>query len=160
MSELEVVLVIASAVGSAVIAGVFFAFSTFVMTALGRLPASQGIAAMQHINITVINPWFLGVFLGTGAACAAAIVAVLADWDGSYGPLVLVGGALYLIGSVGLTSTYHQPRNLALERLDPDSTSSGSPWARYRAEWLAANHIRTIASAIASVLLIGALHVN
>lgn len=29
------------------------------MSALARLPAAQGIAAMQAINITVINPWLL-----------------------------------------------------------------------------------------------------
>ncbi len=44
------------ALGSALVAGVFFAFSTFVMKALGRLQPEQGIAAMQSINVTVLNP--------------------------------------------------------------------------------------------------------
>jgi uncharacterized membrane protein len=42
------------------------------MSALARLQPSQGIAAMQSINITVINPWFMAAFLGTAAALAAA----------------------------------------------------------------------------------------
>jgi hypothetical protein len=42
------VLTVAAAVGSGVMAGVFFAFSTFVMRALGRLPAPQGIAASDE----------------------------------------------------------------------------------------------------------------
>jgi uncharacterized membrane protein len=57
------VLTCLAALGSSLIAGVFFAFSAFVMTALGRLPPHQGIAAMQSINIAVINPWFFAAFL-------------------------------------------------------------------------------------------------
>ena len=65
---------ILGAVGSGLIGGVFFAFSTFIMQALARMPAAQGIAAMQHINVTVLNPWFLGVFMGTGLISAGVIV--------------------------------------------------------------------------------------
>jgi uncharacterized membrane protein len=39
-----------AALGSGLVGGVFFAFSTFVMRALARVPAAQGIAAMQSIN--------------------------------------------------------------------------------------------------------------
>lgn len=49
-------LIFFTVVGSALMAGVFFAFSTFVMKALRRLPSPQGIAAMQSINVAVINP--------------------------------------------------------------------------------------------------------
>jgi uncharacterized membrane protein len=61
------ILILGSALGSGLIAGAFFAFSSFVMGALGKLPASQGIAAMQSINVVVINPIFLGVLFGTAA---------------------------------------------------------------------------------------------
>ncbi|MGH7600945.1 MAG: hypothetical protein ACREOI_31695, partial [bacterium] len=58
------VLTLFAALGCGLIAGVFFAFSAFVMKALSRLPPSEGIAAMQSINVAVINPVFLTVFLG------------------------------------------------------------------------------------------------
>ena len=74
-----------AALGSALIAGVFFAFSTFVMAALARLPPAQGIAAMQAINVTVLNPWFLGVFVGTAIACVVLAVTSLMHW-GRAGP--------------------------------------------------------------------------
>ena len=41
----------AAVLGCGLVAGIFFAFSTFVMRALGRRPAGEGIAAMQAINI-------------------------------------------------------------------------------------------------------------
>lgn len=55
--------------GCGLIAGSFYAFSTFVMQALAQLPPSAGIAAMQSINIVVINGLFLGAFFGTAIAC-------------------------------------------------------------------------------------------
>ena len=55
-------LAVVTASGAILVAGVFFAFSTFVMGALGRLPPEQGIAAMQSINVVVLNPWFFGAF--------------------------------------------------------------------------------------------------
>jgi hypothetical protein len=50
-------------------AGVFFAFSAFVMDGLSRLPAQQSIAAMQFINAAAFNPWFATAFCGTTAVC-------------------------------------------------------------------------------------------
>lgn len=44
-----------AALGCALIAGVFFAFSAFVMKALGRLTPAGGITAMQSINVAVLN---------------------------------------------------------------------------------------------------------
>lgn len=63
-----------AAIGSGLMAGIFFAFSVFVMTALNRLPPAQGIAAMQFINVTILNPLFLLTFMGTaGASVVLAI---------------------------------------------------------------------------------------
>ena len=61
---------LASALGAGLIAGVFFAFSSFVMPALAKLPAVQGVAAMQSINLVVLNRSFLGVFVGTAVLCS------------------------------------------------------------------------------------------
>lgn len=45
-----------SAVGCGLMAGVYFAFSTFIMTALGRLDQAAGIAAMNAIMSTSCAP--------------------------------------------------------------------------------------------------------
>jgi uncharacterized membrane protein len=45
-----------TALGCGLSAGALFAFSSFVMPALARLPASQGIAAMQTINVQAVTP--------------------------------------------------------------------------------------------------------
>jgi hypothetical protein len=59
------VLTFVAALGTGLIAGLLFAFSAFVMNALARLPPEQGIAAMQSINVAVLNPLFFTVFFGT-----------------------------------------------------------------------------------------------
>ena len=59
------------------VAGVFFTFSTFVISALARLEPPQGIVAMQSIHITVINPLFMGLFMGTALLCLSVISSLL-----------------------------------------------------------------------------------
>jgi uncharacterized membrane protein len=120
------------------------------MPALGRLAPAEGIAAMQQINVKAINPWFMGALFGTAAACIATIVAVLVDWDASYGPWLLAGGALYLVGTIGVTIIFNVPRNDALARLEPGDPEAAAQWARYLAEWTAWNHVRTVAPLIAA----------
>ncbi|NJL41115.1 MAG: hypothetical protein HC899_33580 [Leptolyngbyaceae cyanobacterium SM1_4_3] len=58
-----------AALGCGLITGVFFAFSTFVMSAPARLQPAQGIAAFQSIDITVYSSWFMGAFLETAVTC-------------------------------------------------------------------------------------------
>ena len=92
-----------TALGCGLIAGLFFAFSVSVMQALARLPSAEGIAAMQSINSAIINPLFLLVFLGTTAGCALVMVTSLARWHSPGSVYLLVGGALYLVGSLLVT---------------------------------------------------------
>ena len=92
------VLTLVSALGSGLMAGFFFAFSVSVMKALGRLPPAQGIAAMQSINIVVINPVFLIAFFGTAAASVAVVSCSLSTWREPGAAYLLAGGLLYLAG--------------------------------------------------------------
>jgi len=95
MTPLLAVLTAVAELGCALVSGVFFAFSTLVMKALSRLPAPQGIAAMQAINRAALTPVFLALFLGTGAACAAVAVWSLFLWENGFAPWLLVGGLIY-----------------------------------------------------------------
>jgi uncharacterized membrane protein len=92
-------LTLVTALGCGLIAGLFFAFSISVMKALAHIPAAEGIAAMQSINISIINPLFLSVFLGTAGGCALVIIASLLRWHAPGSVYLLAGGAFYLVGS-------------------------------------------------------------
>ena len=68
-----------SAIGCGLLAGLYFAFSTFIMTALGRIGQAAGIAAMNAINIAIVQSLFMPIFLATTAASAAlAVIAAVA----------------------------------------------------------------------------------
>jgi uncharacterized membrane protein len=134
-------------------AGVFFAFSAFVMKALARLPAAEGIAAMQSINVAVINPVFLGAFLGTAATCLLVMVASLWRWHSPSTVHVLVGGALYLVGTFFVTMACNVPKNNVLASVAPADPDSASLWASYIITWTAWNHARTVAALAAAAAL-------
>ena len=91
-------------------AGTFFAFSTFVMRALARLPPAQGIAAMQSINIVVINPLFMAGFIGTAAVSVALAAASLVRWGDSAEAYALAGSLLYVVGTFGVTIAFKATR--------------------------------------------------
>jgi uncharacterized membrane protein len=146
-----------SALGCGLIAGVFFAFSSFVMNALAQLQPTQGIAAMQLINITVINPLFMAAFLGTAAACIFLAVSSVLRWHQPGAAYLLIGSLLYLIGTVGVTIVCNVPLNEALARVEPGSTEGASLWVSYLANWTAWNHVRTIAALAATAMLTIAL---
>jgi uncharacterized membrane protein len=132
-----------AALGCGLIAGVFFAFSAFVMKALARLPATQGVAAMQSINVVVLNPWFLGAFFGTGIVCALLVIAALVQWSMS-SVYLIAGGLLYVVGTLWVTIAFNVPRNNAL------AARGAEVWPRYLAEWTAWNHVRTAAALAAA----------
>lgn len=146
-----------AALGCGLVAGVFFAFSGFVMKALARLPPSQGIGAMQSINVAVINPLFLATFLGTCVACLLLAVSSLLRWHEPGAVFLLVGGLLYLVGTILVTGVFNVPRNDALAAVDPASAEGARLWAEYVASWTAWNHVRTAAALLAAASLTIAL---
>jgi uncharacterized membrane protein len=150
-------LTLLSALGSGLVAGIFFAFSTFVMKALARLPAPQGIAAMQSINVAVINPWFLAVFLGTGAGCLVLAIASVVGWHKPSAVFHLAGSLFYLLGTILVTLAFNVPLNDALATVDPASANGAGLWAGYVTGWNAWNHVRTAAALAAAALLTIAL---
>lgn len=150
-------LMLFAVLGCGLIAGVFFAFSTFVMKALAQQPSAQGIATMQSINITVINPWFMLVFLGTAAACIFLTISLLLKWHQPGVVYLLVGSLLYLVGTVGVTIAFNVPLNDALAIVKPDSPEGANLWVKYLTNWTIWNHVRTIAALAAAALLTIAL---
>ena len=139
-----------AALGCGLVAGVFFAFSAFVMKALARLPPGEGIAAMQSINVAVLNPWFLGAFFGTAAACVLALISSLLRWHEPGTVYLLVGSVLYLMGSLLVTIVFNVPRNESLASLTPADPNGPRLWTGYVASWTAWNHVRTAASLAAA----------
>jgi len=150
-------LALLACIGAGTVGGVFFAFSTFVMKALAQLAASQGVAAMQRINVVVLNPLFLGVFMGTAVLAAGCMVASFIPWSAPRSPLLLAAGLLYVVGTFFVTIAFNVPRNERLARLNAESSEAAVYWLVYVREWSMWNHLRTAASVASAACSAAAL---
>jgi uncharacterized membrane protein len=152
-NKLLFALTLFSALGCWLMAGVFFAFSTFVMKALAWIKPEQGIAAMQSISAAVPSSLFGMTFLGAAAACAVLAVLSLFRWHKPGSGYLLAGSLLYLVGVILVTMIFNVPKNNALAAVDPASREGASLWADYVSSWTVWNHVRTVASLAAAALL-------
>ena len=151
----QLVLTFAAAIGSGVVGGIFFAFSTFVMAALGRLPPQQGVDAMNAINVTVINPAFMAAFLGTALACLVLAVGAAFQLEQARGQLTLAASLIYLAGCFGVTMVFNVPLNDRLAAVGP--AQAADLWSLYLRDWTLWNHVRTAAPVLSAVLFTLAL---
>lgn len=138
----------AALLGSALVGGIFFAFSSFVMKALAKIPTQDGIRAMQSINVVVLNPMFLGVFFGTAILSVFVAAAALGGWIGPLPHWFFVGALHYLLGTFLVTAFGNVPLNNKLKEVAPESGQS--VWEHYLSKWTFLNHIRTACSLIAA----------
>ncbi len=146
-----------AALGCGLAAGVFFAFSAFVMEGLNRLPAAAGITAMQSINRTAVSALFMTALFGTAVLCLGLAVWAAASWGERRAPWVMAGSALYLLGTIGVTIARNVPLNDRLAVLRPDDAGAAQAWTDFVTTWTAWNHVRTISALVAAALLIVAL---
>ena len=149
-----------SVVGSGLLAGLYFAFSAFIMNALSRIDQSAGIAAMNAINRVIVQSLFLPVFLGSMLTCLALAILAPFRWDEPGAAMWLAGGVLYIVGMFVVTIVFNVPLNNALAAVQPASSEAATLWTRYLSDWTWWNHVRTIASTLAFVLFIAAIAVR
>ncbi len=146
--------VLIAAIGAFIIGGVFYGFSTFIMQALARVPGPEGIRAMQAINITVINPFFLVAFIGTALLLLGLAIVAGLNFGQPGATYVLAGAGLYVIGCFAVTMVCNVPLNNALAAVDASSAEGAALWARFLRDWVFWNHVRTAAALAGAVVLV------
>ena len=151
MATAQYILTLLAILGTGLIAGTFFVFSVAIMSALRRLPANEGMAAMQSINVVIQNPVFLGVFMGTALISLVLAGISVWNWTTPASHYVVGGAAFYVIGSFVLTIAFNVPLNNALDAADATTASGHEVWSNYLTNWTFWNHIRTVASLLSTV---------
>lgn len=152
--QLAPLLTLLAALGAGTMGGFFYAFSGLVMPSLARLPVGPAIAAMQTINIVVLNPLFFALFFGTAAL---SIALVLLAAIGAAPVLAASGGVVYLAAVIGVTMAANVPLNDRLARLDAGSADAEAVWADYLRRWTMWNHVRAGGGAAALALLLASV---
>ncbi len=148
---------IIAALSSGLLAGVYFAFSTFVMQSFARLPVDQGIAAMQSINVTIVRSPFIAVFMLAAALSLFIAVMAIINWRGGASVMMLAGAALYIVASFLSTIVFNVPLNDALAKVDGHTAEAAQLWSTYLSDWVQWNHVRTVASLLAACAFVKAL---
>lgn len=147
----------AAAVTSAVVGGIFYAFSTFVMSGLDRADPADAIAAMRGINAEAqANAPFLMMFVGSAALALGVGIAAIVGRSQPGSGYVLAGAVLGLVPFI-VTVAFNVPLNDHLAAVDPSGLSAADAtreWRAYLVPWTAWNHVRTVTPVLGSVLLL------
>lgn len=154
---LTLVLLWMSSLGCGLIAGLYFAFSAFVMSALGRVDPGAGMSAMNSINTVILQSAFMPVFFGTTLTSLMLAGISVFRWGEPSAPAMLAGGILYVVGMFVVTIVFNVPLNNALAAADPAHPEGRDVWTRYLRDWTLWNTVRTVASIAASACFIWAI---
>lgn len=155
-SMIELALTVA-ALGSALMAGVYFAFSGFIMRSLDQLGPARAVDAMNAINEVILRSWFMPLFFGSTLLYSALAAVAAFDQDlGGRGQLA-IAAPLYVIGMFLCTAIFNVPLNNRLASSGGDDTSRAEHWRHYRAHWTRWNHLRAACSLVSCLLTIQCL---
>lgn len=144
------------ALWSAMIGGVFSAFSEFVMAGLLRSAPPGGIESMQHINRTVLKTQFVfGIFAIAVGSIAFAIYGNGA-FEGAARSAVIVAPVVYVPTVFLMTLFGNVPMNNRLERLDHTSVEAEAYWATYGRVWTRLNHVRWLGCMVTACIYLAA----
>ena len=155
MSTAFFILLQLSLLAYALVAGVFLAFSDFIMRSLALTGGTGGVEAMQVINREVFRWVFMTLFL---AMAAASILIAGYAWiavSGSAGTLIGLAALVYLIGCFGVTVVFNVPMNEALAGMDLSLDATRDYWSStYVPRWTFWNSVRTGAATLAAALML------
>ncbi|MDJ0993876.1 MAG: DUF1772 domain-containing protein [Dinoroseobacter sp.] len=139
----------------ALVAGVFLAFSDFIMRSLAITGGVGGVEAMQAINREVFRWIFMTLFLGMAGLSLFIAGYSWVELNGPAGMLIFVSALVYLIGCFGVTVIFNVPMNQALAGMELSSEATRDYWLQtYVPRWTFWNSVRTGAAALSAALLL------
>ena len=138
---------------SALVAGVFQAFSDFVMRGLILAEPAGGIESMQHINRTVLRSIFLATFFALVPATLAFAIYAWVNLTGPGRAFIIAAAGIYVVTVFLVTVLGNVPMNEQLASMAHTSREAEAYWATYGRAWTWWNHVRTIGSAGAAACL-------
>ena len=148
---------LAMGLSSALVAGVFQAFSDFIMRGLILAEAQSGIESMQHINRTVIRSFFLITFLALAPATLMLAIYAWFKLSGLGQSLLIAAAVIYLVTVFFVTVFLNVPMNERLAATLYTSAEAKTYWTVYGRLWTLWNHVRTVGSAATAVCLLLAM---
>lgn len=150
----EIILVITSVL-TALVAGLFYAWSVSITLGLLRVSDTEYVSVMQSTNRAIQNPLFFAAFFG--AQILLPVCLCLFYGQGARFWLLFCAFAIYTIGVMGVTVFGNVPMNNALDRFDMKSATQDEislQRKNYETRWNNLNHVRAISSTLAVTLVV------
>ena len=145
---------------SGLMAGLFYAYSVSVIWGLDRADPRAAIDSFNGINVAILNPLFLLVFMGVPVL--GGLAAVLFWQSGQTAAMWLFASSaiVYAVGTLGVTMVVNVPQNVALANggVPQDIAVARQVWDAFTAGWMPWNHLRSGAATLS--LLLAALGVE
>ena len=139
---------IIAALGAGLMAGVCFAFSTFIMRAFDQLGALQAADAMNTINQVILRSWFMTLFFGSTLLYAVLAGYAVFDTDLAGRWWLFAAGLVYVVGMFLSTALFNVPLNNRLAATGDDDNVKTETWKHYFVYWTRWNHLRAVCSLI------------
>ncbi len=135
-------------------AGLLCAFGYSVLPGLNRADPQVAVAAMQRMNVAIVNPLFLVIFFG-GLVFGA--LSVWAYWDDGLRWWILAAVILTAAG-IAITMTINVPANDRLAAAG-EVTAATAPqvWSDFVTVWVGWNIVRAVVTASSLVALVTGL---
>ena len=150
------IIVFATTLVVALIAGLFYAYACSVSPGLGRLPDREYLSAMQAINRAILNPWFFFSFLGAVVLLPVCTWIVYRHGTSTSFYCLLGATAIYWMAVFGVTMLRNVPLNEELDKLNIANASGqelAAQRSRFEQPWNRYHLVRTLAAA-ASLMLV------
>ncbi|HVI48667.1 MAG TPA: anthrone oxygenase family protein [Chitinophaga sp.] len=151
------IVLVCTALLTALIGGLFYAWSCSVTVGLAKVPDNVYMAAMQSMNREILNPVFFLSFMGTW------IMLPICTWMSYKQPeigrfwFLLAATIIYWVGIFGVTSFGNVPLNDALDKFDLANATEQAISAhrlKFEGPWNRLNTVRTIASVLTILCVI------
>ena len=142
------------ALWSAVIAGVFSAFSEFLMSALLKAEPASGIEVMQHINRDVIRTQFVSGIISIAVFSTLFALYSVAVFEGAALVTLILAPLVYLPTVLLMTVFGNVPMNKRLDSLEHTSALASAYWLEYGHKWTRLNHVRSGGTVVTAGLYI------
>jgi uncharacterized membrane protein len=154
---MERILLLSTILLTALLAGLFYAWSCSVMPGLARLSDTHYLHAMQAMNRAILNPVFFLSFLGSSALLPLCAWQQARSLGTAGAVLVIAAAVIHWIGMMGVTVLGNIPINNMLDSTDLGSASAGELSklrAALQGTWVRLNNVRTAAMILTVVLLL------
>ena len=153
--EISDIILVIAATFTALMAGLFYAWSCSVMLGFARLSDREFVSAMQKTNRAIQNPVFFAAFFGAPIFLLISTIVFYAQslrfW------FLLAASLVYIFGTFGVTVAGNVPLNNRIESFSLE-TAVDAEIAKQRLDferpWNRLNTIRTISATLALVLVL------